>query len=482
MDSTVEGRRSISRINLAIRRLRLLAIATLAATVTACGGGGGGGGGGNNPETGSLEVTVVDTIGTLIADADVEATSGSSSDSGTTDANGVALLTNINVGTASVTVSRANFDTKTVTSPAITANATTQMTVTLDRATSAAGGSLASRGNAPVVSNGGQTLTFEIEVVVVDASSQPITTLTAADFALAVCPPDPNTAIFDCIRTSGGDVGYDPTTPTAQNAQLIQGQNPQPYAAALMIDQSQSISQSDKTGARLFSARAFLEGLGGGDRALLAAFANDLQTTAQIPTKPLTVYPPFRDSGTIEDDPSYFDTLAELQGQVGGGTPLYESLDLLVDQVRDDATLPAGIAKAVVVFTDGEDSDCGSPGSTNCRNRRATSIDNANPAGTADDLRVFTIGLSAAVDFEALAELANDTGGAFLFASSADQLIPLYGTVGDLLSLSLPTYRLTFAVDADQANVFLSGNALRGTITVSAAGTQFDVPFLVGIP
>ena len=100
----------------------------------------------------------------------------------------------------------------------------------------------------------------------------------------------------------------------------------------------------------------------------------------------------------------------------------------------------------------------------------------------ADDLRVFTIGLSTEIDFEALADLANQTGGAFLFANSAEQLIPLYGTVGDLLSLALPTYRLTFNVRANAANVFVSGNALLGHITVDAGATTFDVPFIVGVP
>ena len=237
-----------------------------------------------------------------------------------------------------------------------------------------------------------------------------------------------------------------------------------------MLDQSQSISGSDPTGARLFSAKAFLDGLGPEDHVLLSAFANDSSTTALIPTKPLTIYPPFRDATTVDDAPSYYDTLDSFADLVGGGTPLYESLDLLRDQVLTDATP----AKAIVIFTDGEDTDCGGPNT--CRTRRNTSIQNA--AG----LRFFTIGLSTGIDFEAMAELANKTGGAFLFANSAEQLITLYGTVGELLSLSLPTYRLTFSVDADDPNAFVDGIALLGTVTVDAGTNTFEVPFLVGVP
>jgi hypothetical protein len=459
--------------------LRVMMCIVLASAVTACGGGGGGGGGGNPPppETGSLRVTVNDTFGTSVADADVQATVGSSSKSGTTDAAGVTLLSGVAVGSGNVVVSRATFVSKTV-AATITANQTTELVVELDRATSAAGGSLASRGAAPVVGGAGQTLTFEIELVIVDGNSAAITTLTAADFALRPCVPDSNTPREDCVVGAGlaNDVAYNPTTPAAQSALLVPGQAAQPYAAGLMLDQSQSINGSDPTGARLFSAKAFLEGLGGGDRVLLSAFANDSTTVAEIPTKPLTVYPPFRDVGTTSDPPSYFDTLDSLADLVGGGTPLYESLDLLRGQVVTDATLPVGIAKAVVIFTDGEDTDCG--GANTCRTRRAQSILDAQT----DQVRVFTIGLSTEIDFEAMAELANDTGGAFLFAESAEQLIPLYGTVGDLLSLSLPTYRLLFTVDAGAAGVFVPGDALIGRVTVTAGTSTFDVPFVVGVP
>jgi hypothetical protein len=51
-----------------------------------------------------------------------------------------------------------------------------------------------------------------------------------------------------------------------------------------MIDQSQSINGSDPTGARLFSAKAFLEGLSPNDWVLLSAFADEGgNTDAQIP-------------------------------------------------------------------------------------------------------------------------------------------------------------------------------------------------------
>ena len=214
-----------------------------------------------------------------------------------------------------------------------------------------------------------------------------------------------------------------------------------------------------------------MNGLGSGDQALLAAFAGS--SGALIPTNPLTLYAPFKDRASAS---SYFPTLDGLAAMVGGDTPLYQSLDTMRQQVVGAAALPAGLAKAVVVFTDGADTRCGSAEA--CHSTRAQTIRAANQ----DQLRIFTIGLSKGVDVAALGELASQTGGAFLYADSTEQLIPLYGSVGKLLSLSLPTYRLRWTVRANAAGAFQPGQALLGRVQVAAGTSSFDVPFIVGIP
>ena len=244
-----------------------------------------------------------------------------------------------------------------------------------------------------------------------------------------------------------------------------------PYAAGLLLDQSGSIRQSDPTGARLFSTKAFLSGLGPNDQAMLGAFAGG--AGALIPTAPLTLYPPFRTQVAAS---TYFPTLDTLTGLVGGNTPLYESIDNVRRQMVGDPALPVGQSKAVLVFTDGADTSCSNPGA--CRTRRAQSIRDAN----FDQVRLFTIGLSSGVDVAALAELAHQTGGAFLYADNAEQRLPLYGSVGKLLSLSLPTYRLRWTVQAAAPGRFSAGTTLLGRVQVTVAGSSFDVPFVVGIP
>jgi hypothetical protein len=445
----------------------LLGMALVCLGLAACGGGGGTDG---SASLGVVEVTVKDAFGAPVAGATVQGPLGVSQ----TDAQGIALvpLDSPN-GTSTVTISRETFADKSVTATSTTGQVN-EVAVILDRTTSPAGGSLTSRsGFLPVVNATANEMTFEIELVLVDGDSRPIENLNGANFALRACTPDPANERIDCVRgaDANADRAYTPATSAPAASVQVPGGPVRPYAAALLLDQSGSILASDPTAARLFSAKAFLSGLGADDQALLAAFSGG--PGAIIPTPPLTTYGPFRDRAS---GPTYFPTLDSLVPLVGGNTPLYDSLDELRQRVVSDASLPAGLTKAVVLFTDGEDTICGSPEA--CRARREQSIQGAND----NQMRLFTIGLSSGVDVAALGELANRTGGAFLYADNAEQLLPLYGSLGRLLSLSLPTYRLRWTIQADSPDVFRPGYTLLGRVQVSAGPNTFNVPFMVGIP
>ena len=444
------------------------AAAAMGLLLSACGGGGGGANSAAPAALGLVKVTVSDLYGTKVAGATVQGPQGQV----TTDALGVALVPMDSPdGTAGVTISHTTFVDKVV-SATSTVGQVAELNVTLARATTAAGGSLTSRsGSLPSVDTTGQQMSFEIELVVVDGDANPITHLSAADFALQACTPNPATAQVDCVRGSGADVdvAYAPAAAMPEALTAVAGRAARPFAAALLLDQSGSIQQSDPTGARLFSSKAFLNGLGADDQALLTAFADG--PDALLPTRPLTLYAPFRARADVG---SYFATLDALTPLVGGNTPLYASIDALRQHLVSDA--PAGLAKAMVIFTDGADTDCDGPEA--CRANRAQTILRANQ----DQVQLITIGLSGGVDIAALGELANQTGGALLFADTVQQLLPLYGSVGRLLSQSLPTYRLRWTVQAGAAGVFRPGHALLGKVQVSAGGRSFDVPFIVGIP
>jgi len=442
--------------------------------------------------TGELEVKVAEEFDTPVQGATVTATVGGDETTGTTDSTGTAVLTGIPIGNAAVSVVRESFATanRNVT---IVANQRATLDVTLSRIKTAAGGVFTTEVvGAP--SADGRSVTFDVTVVVVDQDSQGISGLNNSAFFLPNCTPevpDSDTFQSDCVRFNNDakrDVPYtvDSGTPLAGDVTEIPGQPETDYAAALMLDQSGSVNATDPTGARLVSAKAFVQSVvpANNDAVLLAAFAEDNDTqVALIPDLPLTTFDPFTTNGS-----SYFAELETLRNQAAGDTPLYRSLFPepadpkndpaftvgLIEQVA--TTAPAGKRNAIVIFTDGDDSECGGPNV--CRDKRGRVVDKA----LASDVDLFTIGLSADVNVEALGELARGGNGVFLFAQSAEQLIPLYGSLGALLSRSLLTYKVRWTVRAQEDGVFESGRSVLGKIRIDAAGAQFDVPFIVGIP
>jgi len=453
---------------------RWLTIGALCLGLAACGGQPGGADA--NQRT-ALLVTVSDTFGAKVDGAFVQADVGGVSASGSTNAQGVALLgLSGATGEGRVTISRASFVANTV-FPAVPGGSVTELAITLERAQSAAGGSLKAGGDSQPVAGGAGplSLTFETELVVVDSDSKPLQNLSAADFSLRACAPRADTVGADCVRgaDAGFDAAYSPLAATPESVMVVPGLAAQPFATALLMDQSGSIQASDPTGARLFAAKSFLLDLGPSDRVLLAAFADG---DARIPSPPLTAYPPFRDATTLSAEPSYFATVDSLATLVGGSTPLYGAIDRARAQVVGDPSLPAGIAKTLVVFTDGDATDCGDPNA--CRTRRDATIQ----AAQADGLRIVTIGLSGRVNAQALGELANGTGGAFLYADNAEQALTLYGSINKLLSLSMPTYRLRWTVQFESQAGLTSGNTLVGRVQVKVGQNTIEVPFIVAVP
>lgn len=445
-------------------------VASACLVLAACGGDGGAGAEPTAVPLGLVKLTVSDNFGTPVAGARVQGPRETS----VTDVQGVALVSlNAPNSSATVALSSNSFADQTV---SVNSNdgRVNAVAVTLQRKTSAAGGSLASRGaELPVLSADGRQLSFDVEVVVVAGDAGPVENLGKADFQLRACTPAAGQAQTSCLRGApgGADLAYAPVNPAPTALQVIPGLPATDYAAGLLLDQSGSIRQSDPSGARLFSTKAFLAGMGANDDALLAAFAGG--AGAMLPTAPMTVFGPFRSKPGAS---SYFPILDSLTALVGGNTPLYESLDSLRHRMVSDSLPAAGKPKALVVFSDGADTSCA--GTEACSIRRMRSITEARQ----DQFRIFTIGLSNGVDVAAMADLAHQTGGAFLYADTAEQLLPLYGSVGRLLSLSLPTYRLRWAVQAAGAGAFRPGSTLLGRVQVTAAGSSFDVPFVVGIP
>ncbi len=424
------------------------------------------------PPLGNLRLTVEDSNGVAIAGARVVATVDGASRTATTDSSGLVLVSDVESGNGNVVISRDTFVTKSLPVTILPNDTVDLGVVKLDRVTTATGGVLTTRVVPGSIGLDGKTLEFSIEVVVVNDASEVIDNLPDTAFSLRNCAPDADTNEADCVvGPAGFDAGYSVVGPgPAPSFERIPGGPPQPYAAALLFDQSDSMIRNDPTDARLYSAKEFLASLGGSDVGAMAAFASG--DGALIPQRPVTIFPVgapsfFSDGTRLFSD---VDSLAVLEG---GRTPLYEALCRTMEFT--DAQAPAGVRRAVVLFTDGRN-DVGSTTGFSCLTEADTI---AKSVATGVDM--FTIGLSGEVDGVVLATLADAGNGIFLFAEDVTQLIPIYGSLGALLSRSLTTYRLTYRISTDEADAFQAGRSVRGTLAVITASNPVNLPFVVRI-
>lgn len=427
--------------------------------------------------TGQVAATARDAFDAGVPNARVEIVVEGQTLRGTTNASGAITINGVPTGTVPVGISADGYETEPTQNVTVAENATANVGFQLDRITQPGGGFTPPGGgftpptNPPVVPPppppGGQSLQVILELVVIDETGIPINNLAASDFTMLACTPVAGTP-SECVRSSTDatfDAAYTPTsaTPAPVSFSVVPPQAPVPYAAAMLLDQSGSIGDSDPTDARVFASKVFLERLGASDRVTLGVFAEGRGTL--IPTSPLTRFGDFTADGA-----SLFDELDQLPNLEGGFTPLYSALDQMIQYT---ATAPAGSRKAVVVFTDGEDTICLDP-LTTCRNR---TINLAKTSG----VNIFTVGLGTAVDTESLTLLSSGTGGIHLVASNPQQMISIFGSLGNLLSGSVATYRATWTINSG-ANTFLTGRTVLGTINVRAGTRTIVLPFEYRVP
>ena len=124
--------------------------------------------------------------------------------------------------------------------------------------------------------------------------------------------------------------------------------------------------------------------------------------------------------------------------------------------------------KAVIVFTDGENTD------------GSATIDDIETVSASTGVKVFTIGLSSSVDFRVLAQIAGRSGGAFIWAGDARQLVSLYGTLGDILRGSMSFYRIKWKANLS-SGTWGQGGFISHSVNISVPQGTLFVPFLVEI-
>jgi len=277
---------------------------------------------------------------------------------------------------------------------------------------------------------------FEVDLFIVDDGSNSIANLTAADFSI------------ESFTSSGFTFTFTISTSAFNNTNSAT-----PYSAALLIDQSGSIRNTDPNGSRIQASKIYLNALGAGDEVILSAFSSGFDS--QIPQSPLTIFgTTFTSVGN-----SFFDEADALAFQEGGGTPLFNSI---LSMMNFTAANGNNTNKAVVAFTDGEDTSGG------------TTIDDITSAASSTGVKVFTVGLGTGTDVSTLGKIASKTGGSFMNAADAKELVALFGTLGNLLNGSIDTYTLTISVVA-------TGNAFPADLTTSIVVNSPIGPIVVPI-
>jgi hypothetical protein len=231
-----------------------------------------------------------------------------------------------------------------------------------------------------------------------------------------------------------------------------------PYSAQLLFDQSGSISSTDPTNARIDAGLAFVDIMSGRDEASVAVFTSG---SSNYPSD-LTRLTPFTVDKNILTD-----QIEAMRDRQGGGTPLYSSIyDLLlvIDGEANNGN------RAIVVFTDGQDTD----GGINI----ATLIQDANDLG----IEVYTVGLGTGVEEDVLAAIALGTGGSVMYAQEVTQLVSLYSSLAELLRGGYDVYNICYTLNLP-GRVWQSGDIYRVNISLMLpTGEVILYPIYLTVP
>lgn len=286
-------------------------------------------------------------------------------------------------------------------------------------------------------SRNGETIKFTLDIAMTNGDNTLSNNLSAADFSVP--------------SFSGNNINYSFVN---DGTQIMNGTTNAPYSAALLLDQSGSIRDTDPNNQRIEAAKIFCKSLGTGDNVHLSAFASG----GLLPYE-LTIY----GNGFSSDGNSYLGTLDDLKTKVDGGTPLYKSAYSMVDYTSKNAP---NVNKALVVFTDGKDNGGG------------RTPDDIIRLANQQKIKVFMIGLKD-TDIPTLAYIANQTGGAFMQAQDAAQLMTMFGSLGKLLNGTANFYRTTWTMTRTPGVPATGNYWVWSSVQVKIGGRTVYVPFRV---
>ncbi|MCB1051682.1 MAG: PKD domain-containing protein [Acidobacteria bacterium] len=280
----------------------------------------------------------------------------------------------------------------------------------------------------------GNQMQFELEMVAMDHMGNPIENLSPNDFQIEDFTA--SNGFYDFTHLGGG-MRY-------QNSKGV-------YSATLLLDQSGSLNSTDPNDARIEAAKIFFDHVGT-DFAMLAAFADGnsyLNGTC--------VY-----WGQFAQNLNMDLVLDQLANHEEGGTPLYDCTYNFIQFCQSNAP---SANKAVIVFTDGEDTSS------------SRSVNDVIRESKAKGVPIWMVGLDQ-VDLRVMTQMTASTGGSFMWAGDARQLISYYGDLGNLLRGGHNSYYARWNLQVPWASIN-NGAYVYAYVRLNYQGATLYLPFTV---
>lgn len=416
-----------STIRKVIGAIELLLLVTAIAVVAGCGGGGSGGSG-PITSTGTLSVRVQDVTGQPISGADVRVSTPGGEIRATTGADGVARVAGLPSGEVTVSVSAAGF-----VSGSFTTADRDLHSISLQAIDEWSVGSAIVLGTHMLErAVDGSTLTFSVDVAVINASSAAIESLTGSDFE--VVPVDcswfgPRECASDPAGNAPPSGGYFGPDGGAMSFGLQPPAARRPYLVGVLVERSRAIPDwNDKVPA----LKSFFTALGGNDGASLETVETINGSSAYTPLGPYT-----------SDGRAYMDAIDRLPGSTGDPPAL---LDSLKDSIRRAAAARSASTTAV-------------ESTVLVLSQQGLTVAQLNEAAAlARQLGVHVSSVGVQFGEYGLAETAVRTGGLAAQYEDPRRLGMIFGALDQLLAGTLPYYRMTFRIRGGNDTFVAGGN------------------------
>jgi hypothetical protein len=231
-------------------------------------------------------------------------------------------------------------------------------------------------------------------------------------------------------------------------------------ATMLLLDQSGSLTTTDPSNLRIAAAKLFAQAVnaqanGVSESAALAKFPGDSGQAFQL----LSEYVSTPGGGPLA---GLIDGLA---GRASGATPLFAAGRAAASYANTNA--PANAAKAMVLFTDGLPNFDDAP-------LEQSFVNDLRAGG----IRLLAVGLGSGTDVALLARLAAATGGSYVQASVATQLVAAFRGLSGVLAGAGRYYRIC---GEGRAQTTASGVSVTSNILVRSPDGVVSVPFALAV-